>query len=121
MLGEALALIKRCVSKTADQCDKPRSRQNQEDPVAELLFEHCCAGKCSTSHVLDPGALWEHSWLAGAAREPSLAPESVRMTSRMTTRVTNRMTTVQTVLESAYDNTYDRPYDKNMTNRMTSV
>ena len=94
MLGEALALIKRCVSKTADQCDKPRSRQNQEDPVAELLFEHCCAGKCSTSHVLDPEALREHSWLAGAAREPSLAPGSVRVTSRMTTRMTNRMTTV---------------------------
>ena len=24
-----------------------------EDPVAELRLEHCCTGKCSTSHVVD--------------------------------------------------------------------
>ena len=32
-----------------------RGRLQEKDPVAELLSEHCFAGKCSTSHVLDPG------------------------------------------------------------------
>ena len=42
-------------------------QRTEEKPAAELLSEHCFAGKCSTSHVLDPGDAWERSWLAGAA------------------------------------------------------
>ena len=36
-----------------------RGRSHEKDPVGELLSEHCFAGKCSTSHVLDPGLAWE--------------------------------------------------------------
>ena len=32
-----------------------RGRLQEKDPVAELLSEHCFAGKCSTSHVADRG------------------------------------------------------------------
>ena len=42
-------------------------KRTQESPAAELLSEHCFAGKCSTSHVLAPGDAWERSWLASAA------------------------------------------------------
>ena len=39
-----------------------RGRLHEKDPVGELLSEHCCTGKCSTSHVLDRGDVWEHLW-----------------------------------------------------------
>ena len=100
MLGEALASIERCVSKTADQCDKPRSRQNREDPVAELLFEHCCAGKCFTSHVLDPGALREHSWLISRGCSGTVPGTRKR------------------AHDKPYDNTHDKPHDHRMTNSL---
>ena len=38
------------------------TRSHEKDPVGELLSEHCFAGKCSTSHVLDPGDAWERLW-----------------------------------------------------------
>ena len=51
-----------------------RGRLQEKEPVAELLSEHCFAGKCSTSHVVDRGDAWERSWLAGAASQASYAP-----------------------------------------------
>ena len=42
-----------------------------------ILSEHCFAGKCSTSHVLDPGDAWERPWSARAAAAASCAPALV--------------------------------------------
>ena len=44
-----------------------RGRPNEEDSVAELLSEHCLAGKCSTSHLAAPRSLWSGcGWAAPA-------------------------------------------------------
>ena len=51
----------------------------QENPAAELLSEHCFAGKCSTSHVLDPGAVWERFCCTRTA------PEAVSAAAPVTT------------------------------------
>ena len=44
-----------------------RGRGFECHSVAELLSEHCCAEKCSTSHVAAASRLWERSRPATAA------------------------------------------------------
>ena len=55
-----------------------RGRPNEEDSVAELLSEHCLAGKCSTSHLAAPRSLWSGcGWPAPA---PSRSGHQAPMT-----------------------------------------
>ena len=62
-------------SLSGDAWEEWRHTVNPADSsAAELLSEHCFAGKCSTSYVLDSGDPWERSWLAGAASQASCAP-----------------------------------------------
>ena len=49
-----------------------RGRLFDEDPVAELLSEHGCAGKCSTSHLGYRLSPWERLRLTGGRWRPLL-------------------------------------------------
>ena len=52
-----------------------RGGPNEEDPVAELLSEHCFTEKCSTSHLGDARGLQELAgWTAAAPERSRDAP-----------------------------------------------
>ena len=56
-----------------------------------VLSEHCFAGKCSTSHVLNSGEAWNRPWWARAASEASCAAALVSPLRALMQRVRSRI------------------------------
>ena len=77
----AVSLCTHLASHAPAQARGWRSRLTKESPVAELLSEHCFAGKCSPSHLACSREVWEHCGWPASDRELRGALTQARATA----------------------------------------